>query len=181
MRVLTPEEISELTTNYCGEKRVSLTSLLLNEENEREVPFGSNEFEHKGDQAPEKTQMAKILPFGSIDKGEAYDGGGAYEWAAGPRVSELFSCSLKIASGQGGVLFEESSVEVIPVKQKKAASMFILEEKEKLSLSRKKLESREVLKTYQKISSVDLEVEKEHQEDFGWSSSHGLLINKKQA
>ena len=166
MRILTPEEINELTTRYCGEKRVSLTSLMNTGE-----------------------ELAKILPFKSITNGQADVTEKLEETVpvhiklfCGENVNKLFYglYGIKSSSMTSLVQSEQQHQEVV-IKQKKSASIFILEQKEKLDYNQRKLKSSEILKSYKKVSAVDLEVERGHQDDLSWSSSQGLLVNKKQA
>lgn len=179
MRVLTPEEINELTTRYCGEKRVSLTSLMKNTDE-------SNPLADTSEAASEN--LAKILPFKSTEDNQVRDHHekselvAEIEMFAGDQVKELFGSLYGVKSNSmASVVHSEQVDQVIEIKQKKSASIFILEEKEKLECNQRKLKSTEILKSYKKVSGVDLEVERGHQDDLFWSSSQGLLINKKQA
>ncbi|MCO4792625.1 MAG: hypothetical protein KC493_02850 [Bacteriovoracaceae bacterium] len=183
IRVLTPEEISELTTTYCGERRVSLTSLL-----DQEFVGIEPEVGPKKDPEEVATQSkAKILPFGKAADdavlGDSSKDSPAlakgYEFKVGPKVLVLFKKLYGISENSFNSM-ETDEVEVSMEKTKKGTSLFILDEKEKLDSSQKKLKSKEVLGTYKKVASMDIETEKSHKDDLSWSSCSGLLINKKQ-
>jgi hypothetical protein len=167
MRILTPEEINDLTTKYCGEKRVSLTSLMT----------GVEEVESEEEQS-----TAKILPFNHPEQNLTIDAESKTNLNAGENVKGLISKLYGIKpNSMASLMLSSSRQEDIKISQKKSSSIFILEQKEKLVQNQRKLQGREVIKTYRKVSAVDLDIERGHQDDLSWSASHGLLVNKKQA
>jgi hypothetical protein len=172
MRILTPEEIHDLTTKYCGEKRVSLTSLMVVrlknfEKLAKIIPFNKNLSK------PKNTSDLTNSNSDNIEKSELI---------VGEKVKELLCSLYGIKSNSMDSLFQTSSQEaIVEIKQKKSASIFILEQKEKLEINQRKLRGKEIIDTYKQVSGVDLDIERGHQDDLSWSSSHGLLVNKKQA
>lgn len=175
MRVLTPEEINDLTTTYCGEKRVSLTSLMVPDQESVETESTEEQVQ----------SQAKILPFNkeSAEAQQIQSSSGEKSLHhCGESVQKLFRKLYGIKeNSMAGVIQDEAPEIDVTIKEKKSASTFILEEKVKLESSQRKLKSSDVIKTYKQVSSVDLEIEKKHKDDLRWSSSQGQLINKKQA
>lgn len=176
MRILTPEEINDLTTTYYGEKRVSLTALL-------DEDFLGIKPEASTEESEEDEGKAKILPFSKVQvepqnlppettlKGHN---------RVGPRVLILFNKLYGISENS----FDGMKVDQVNVtieKSRKGTSLFILDQKEKLDSSQRKLKTKEVMGTYAKVASMDITTQKEHKDDLGWSSHSGLLVNKKQS
>jgi len=174
MRVLTPEEINDLTTTYCGEKRVSLTSLMVDGPDSK-----------KPEEVEEDQNQAKILPFNKKESEVFKQASTAEEknqYFCGEEIQKLFRKLYGLKeNSMAGVIQDEAPDVDITIKEKKSASTFILEEKVKLESSQRKLKSSDIIKTYKQVLSVDLEIEKKHKDDLRWSSSQGQLINKKQA
>lgn len=176
MRILTPEEINDLTTTYYSEKRVSLTALL------DENFLGIKVEEESSEEADENEGKAKILPFNQkLENQEAVEEEilkGQYR--VGKQVLLLFNKLYGISADS----FDGMKVDQVDVKiekGKKGTSLFILDQKEKLDSSQRKLKTKEVMGTYAKVASVDIQTEKEHKDDMSWSSHSGLLVNKKQS
>jgi len=176
MRILTPEEINDLTTTYYGEKRVSLTALL-------DEDFLGIKVEEESSEESEDVGKAKILPFNqklenqeAAPEEEILKG----QYRVGKQVLVLFNKLYGISADS----FDGMKVDQVDVKiekGKKGTSLFILDQKEKLDSSQRKLKTKEVMGTYAKVASVDIQTEKEHKDDMSWSSHSGLLINKKQS
>ena len=178
-RILTPEEISELTTSFSGKKKVSLSMLVkadmdgLDYEEVIEKEQGGDEDSEIG--------KAKILPFE-----EAHADVEAEEkvlvFQVGPRVSKLMIEYGKVfAELDKKVLGQKRFAKKKSLSGKKQTSTLILEQKKKLHKSYSKIKSMEVLSLYKDTSSIDIEQQKRSKEDFSASSQLGVLIDKKQA
>lgn len=162
LRILTPEEISELTTSSSSSNRVELTDLLNQFEDGDEVYFG--EVEDEGG--------AKILPFNAkkeVDETPAED---EIIYSAGPAVCEYLEHYLKKLE-MGNTAISKSG-------EKVETSVFILKEKERFKYVQSKLKQKEVMGLYMKNANVDIEQEKTLKDDLSKSSRSGVLINKKQ-
>jgi len=161
LRIITPEEISELTTLSKGTSRLSLTDLMQMRMEGEDLDF-SPEAEEEG---------AKILPFKNInepsDEEEVKE-----EFFAGENVQEYINHYFKKLKLQNSAVDEEGRT--------KDTSVFIINEKERFEYSRKKLKSREVLGLYMKNASVDIEQERMIKDDMSKSTRTGVLVNKKQ-
>lgn len=180
LRILTPEEIADLTTSSSGLKKVDLSIVLesdLRGENYRDV---IDSFQTSEEQIEEEENKAKILPF---DEGEEIvDNQICLQ--AGQRVHALIQEYAKV--------FKELDKKVLgpkrfPVRKsnsgKKQTSTLILEQKKKLHKSYSKIKSQEVMSLYKQSSNVEIRKKgkDEKKDDFSFSSNLGLLINKKQA
>ncbi len=176
MRILTPEEINDLTTTYYGEKRVSLTALLDEDFLGIKPAKGEDEEEDDG--------KAKILPFNK-ESAEALEQRPPDEILKGQhRVGKQILRLFNKLYGISGDSFDGMKVDQVDIrieKSKKGTSLFILDQKEKLDSSQRKLKTKEVMGTYAKVASMDIATEKDHKDDLGWSSHSGLLVNKKQS
>ncbi|WP_372652635.1 hypothetical protein [Halobacteriovorax sp.] len=155
-RVLTPEEISELTSSSAGENRSSLTDIIS-----QRLDGVSHDFS-------DAEKMAKILPFKSKEKDEdeisvkTNSGGKAKE------CIDRFFERRKVkdtALNEDGELVETSS--------------FIFKEKERFAYSQSKLKQIEVLSLYKKNAAVDVDQMRAMKDDFSQSVDSGVLINKK--
>ncbi|MBH48022.1 MAG: hypothetical protein CME71_07605 [Halobacteriovorax sp.] len=159
LRILTPEEINELTTTSEGNKRVPLTQLMylkMGVETSSEV---------------ESASVAKILPFTFPDKDDdTAENSTADEALESPEVEALET----EADEQAQVDSSESD-------EKLQTSVFILVEKKRLENTVHKMRSKDLIKSYKKNASIDLEQEKGLREDMSQSSRSGVLINKKHA
>lgn len=179
LRVLTPEEIAELTTSSSEKKKVSLSLLMqsdLNGENYLEVmeTFQSPDEELRG---KKDLSEARILPFDSEHAEEDV----SFTFQAGQRVHALLE--------EYGKVFAELDKKVLGQKRfpkkksytgKKQTSELILEQKKKLHDSYSKIKSQEVLSLYQETSATEVQ-KRSKDEEFSYSSKLGVLINKKQA
>lgn len=189
--ILTPEEINNLTTQYCGERRVSLVDLTAFDLMGRPLPEKELNKKEKimagGPKGPEQEEKAKILPFTK----ETEENKSVLPLRAGTNCAKVLAKGLKSGGGSimGGKNPAPREDEITVIKEKKAASIFILEEKERLCESRRKLQSREVMDTYKNVSMMNIEREKRDNKDNSLekkkrmrSISHsGFLVNKKQA
>lgn len=155
MRILTPEEISELTSTSSGSSRIELTELLHSYENGETV----NDVEE---------YSAKILPFKKTGEKEETE----ITYEAGPKVIEYINhfCHKK-SLGDTSKNSDGKSVET---------STFIIKEKERFEYVQAKLKKKEVLSLYMKNASVDIEQEKTLKDNLAKSSRSGVLVNKKQ-
>lgn len=182
LRILTPEEIADLTTSSSGMKKVSLSLVLesdLHGENYKEV-MERLQIEEEEEEAEDSSDgKAKILPFNQTGEETAED---VISYQAGQRVHALIMEYSKV--------FQELDKKVLGPKRfprrssssgKKQTSMLILEQKAKLHNSYAKIKSKEVMSLYQQSSNADVRKKKDEEEDFSFSSNLGLLINKKQA
>lgn len=166
LRILTPEEINELTTTSEGNKRVPLTQLMY-----RKMGVATEE-------EIESASLAKILPFTFPEKESDEDSvheasdqiekveQGEHELEAGPESEH----------GQIGV-----HEEALASNGRLPTSVFILHEKKRLEANVHKMRSKELLKSYRKNASLDIEQEKGLRDDMKKSSRSGVLVNKKHA
>ncbi len=154
MRILTPEEISELTSTSSGNSRVELTDL-LNSFEDGEVINDIEEY------------SAKILPFKKSEQVEE-----EITYKAGPKVTEYINHFYhKKSLGDTSKSSDGKSVET---------STFIIKEKERFQYVQAKLKKKEVMSLYMKNANVDIEQEKTLKDDMAKSSRSGVLVNKKQ-
>lgn len=178
LRVLTPEEIAELTTSSSEKKKVSL-SLLIESDLKGEDYLEVMETYQGPEEEKEKGELteAKIIPF-EEEKGEDEV---TFDFQAGQRVHSLLQ--------EYGKVFAELDKKVVGAKRfpkkkgysgRKQTSELILEQKKKLHDSYSKIKSQEVLSLYQETNSNEV-MKKSKDEDFSYSSKLGVLINKKQA
>ncbi|MCR9206011.1 MAG: hypothetical protein NXH75_15620 [Halobacteriovoraceae bacterium] len=176
LRILTPEEIADLTTSSSGMKKVSLSLVLESDligKNYRDVIQELQEEEE-----PEDDGKAKILPFDEEVENEIKP----ISIQAGQRVHALIQEYNKV--------FKELDKKVLGPKRfpkrsssgnRKQTSVLILEQKAKLHSSYAKIKSKEVMSLYQQSSNTEVRKSSEDEKDFSISSNQGLLINKKQA
>jgi hypothetical protein len=176
-RILTPEEISELTTSFSGKKKVSLSLLVKADMDGLDYTEVIEE-----EQAPEdERSKAKIIPFDNESKIEEAEEV-KLVFQVGPRVSKLIIEYSKVfAELDKKVLGQKRFPKKKSLVGKKQTSTLILEQKKKLHNSYAKIKSMEVLSLYKDTSSVDIEQQKRSKEDFNSSSKLGVLVDKKQA
>lgn len=153
LRIITPEEISEIATKHNGGKFLSLTDLAV----ER---FEKKIFRNFADDAEESTSIeesntendisteAKILPFAIPEK--------------------------DVAEVQ-----EELPVKKVHHGENENMATFILIEKERLKKSQKSLKQKEIIDLYRKNSHVDVEQIKQSNQEAAASDESGILVNKK--
>ncbi|MBT3585938.1 MAG: hypothetical protein HN509_13615 [Halobacteriovoraceae bacterium] len=180
LRILTPEEISQLTTTSEGNHRVPLTELVEYKANKVSSASG-----------------AKILPFKRPGSNiEEIDGIVSEEIGSSsdsPQESEIKSSAKKSknedSSIRAGVLVNQLlsaflgvdfGMDIEDDDTPKEISLFIIHEKKKFEESYSKLKSKEVITLYNENAAVDIEQEKNMKDDLNKSSQFGILVNKKQ-
>ncbi|EQC43564.1 hypothetical protein [Bacteriovorax sp. Seq25_V] len=158
LRILTPEEIAELTNASTGSSRRALTDLMDLYEDDALPSFAEN------------GEGAKILPFNKKQEDVA-EVERVYE-VAGSEVCEYIEH-----------FFHKKEFENTAVNKKGESvvtSLFILNEKERFKYVQSKLKKKEVMGLYMKNANVDIEQEKILKDDLTKSSRAGVLIDKKQ-
>lgn len=151
LRILTPEEINELTTKHEGDSRVSLTELL-------EKSLKGLSCSH---------DQAHIIPFSKKKN----------VLVAASQVLEILN---QIPLQQLEMKSSEDSHEKILRDEDGNTSNFILSEKEKFKENHTKLKQKEVFSLYQKTASVDIELERKTNDDLKKSTKVGVLVDKQQ-
>jgi hypothetical protein len=151
LRIITPEEISEIATKHNGGKFLSLTDLAV-ERFEKKIyrDFSEAEAEKVNDnnEAEVEESEAKILPF-TISSD-------SIEEEATPVIpnKRVHSDSENMAT-------------------------FILIEKERLKKSQQSLKQKEIIDLYRKNSHVDVAQIKQTNQEAASADEVGILINKK--
>lgn len=179
LRVITPEEIAELTTSSSEKKKVDLSILLKSDLEGKDYNKVMEEYQDDpGEDEEESLTEAKILPFDEDAPAKE-----KVVYQVGMRVAHLLSEYSKV--------FAELDKKVLGPKRfpkrkshfgKKQTSELILEQKEKLHASYSKIKSMEVLSLYAATKKNEVRKKSpETKEDFSFSSQLGVLINKKQA
>lgn len=164
LRILTPDELNELTTTSKGRNLVSLTKMLSQDIDEEK------NLDDEG---------AKILPFKvevesdpqGLDKSvdEA-----AFQIVCGENCKTILDDHVKRIT-----ILDKQYSRNCPVSQE--ATTFIINEKTRFKDNYNKIKSKEVLSLYKKNASFDMEREKVNNEDMSKSANLGVLVNKKQA
>jgi hypothetical protein len=158
LRIISPEEISDLTSQSSGSQRVPLTDLAegiyLKGKTEEEIFEDIEKGSDKNRSIEVKTEEPDEAQEDGWELEEGEDGEGSDS--------------------------EEGEEEVVVPDNLLDMASFILEEKEKSSKSQKKLKGSEVMGLYKKTSMVDIEQEKKIKDDLSKSSNLGILINKRQ-
>lgn len=159
LRILTPDELNELTTTSKGRNLVSLTKMLSSD-------------------LDEEKSGAKILPFKKKEVEEDLD----------EEERETLAISIECGVNCKSILDDHvKRITVLnrdyskncPVSQE--TSSFIISEKSRFKDNYNKIKSKEVLSLYEKNASIDIQREKSQKEDLASSSNIGILVNKKQA
>ena len=181
-RLLTPNEINELTTTSGDNKKIPLSLIgdgFVNGKDYQQVLRESSD-------EPESTEHeAKILPFGSDSDSDENDHEASSEL-------ESLTCAKEVESlltyfveqckiWDSNVLGASRPGLNLNAIKKKETSTFIIDEKKKFEVSSSKLKSVEVLDLYRKNSKVDIELQKNNKEDLSKASQSGVLVNKKHA
>lgn len=184
-RLLTPNEISELTTTSGGLKKVPLTLIgqgFIDGVDYEEVMDSANS--SKSDVVHE----AKILEFDAGErKSDSEEGLESLDstepsLVCAPDVASLLAYfSEQCRNWDKNVLGESRPSLNLNAIKKKETSTFIIEEKKKLEASTSKLKGVEVLDLYRKNSKVDIELQRNNKEDLSKASQSGVLVNKKHA
>ena len=165
LRILTPDELNELTTTSKGRNLVSLTKML------------SKDLESDKHQA-EEDEGAKVLPFKGKESDEEIV----------PERSEVLA--FDIACGEKCLVILDDHVKRITVLNKnyskncpvgQETSSFIISEKTRFKDNYNRIKSKEILSLYKKNANLDIEREKSDGQDASGSSNIGVLVNKKQA
>src|SRR5690606_30949791 len=164
LRILTPEEINELTTTSEGNKRVPLTQLMY-----RKMGVTTEE-------EIESASLAKILPF-TFPEQESSD----IEDSADPDSIENLESQVQQAGDEEATNQTGVHEEALASNDRLPTSVFILHEKKRLEANVHKMRSKELLKSYRKNASLDIEQEKGLRDDMKKSSRSGVLVNKKHA
>lgn len=175
LRILTPDELSVLTTVSEGEQLFSLTEMM---EREFVIP--------RLRQKSTSDNKAKILPFTKGAKtgedrkveAEALAKNLAEEIKTGEHKPDEVN-DLKVAPTDEIFNDPDVSDEALEAKVIDLGD-FIIKEKQRLKESQKKLKEQEVFGLYKKSASVDLEQEKLLKNDMSKSANGGILVNKKQ-
>lgn len=176
LRILTPEEIADLTVSSSGKKKVDL-SLLVESSLRGEDYKSIIEKAQVEDEEESELNEAKILPF---DEGEVKTEPLTFQ--AGQRVHALMEQYSKVfAEMDKKVLGPKRFPKIKGFSSKQQTSTLILEQKKKLFASYSKIKSMEVLSLYKDSNAVELKHTKGKEEDFSLSSRQGVLVNKKQA
>lgn len=182
LRILTPEEISRLTTSYSGQKKIPLSVLLaadVNGEKYKDLFKAST----NSDETP--LDSDKILPFPEKENFNQ-------PTKVGPVAKLTFQCGIKVLKllEAYSKTFEKMNKNIFgqvrfPKKVSKGSvkqtSSMILEEKKKLYKSYSMIKRMEVLSLYKDGKGLDIKTSKRNKDNLGHSSSLGVLINKKQA
>ncbi len=191
LRILTPEEISKLTTSHSGQKKIPLSLLLSADVDglnyKSVIEKKKREYEDKVE-ADAAGKGAKILKFDEnlenaveLSREEA-PRQERFTFQSGQRVERLLLAYSKTFEKMNKNIFGQKR---FPKKassaNNKQASTMIIEEKRKLYNSYSKIKKMEVLSLYKNTSDVDIQSQKRNKEDLGHNSSLGVLINKKQA
>ena len=180
LRVLTPEEINELTTTYGGRKQISLTDIVnceLEGKNYEEELIEDEENEEE-----DVEHEAKILPFEASDKSEESEEEDVPLTKCGENtIGILQQFYARIMEMEKNLLGPKRLPKRKSAGLKKEMSTFILEEKKKFEDSYEKLKSKEVLSLYKKNAKMDIEHQRNCRDDLSKSSQSGVLVNKKQA
>ena len=179
-RLLTPEEISELTTSSSGNERVELNNLIEFElqgndykdykAHQEKLEQEKNEVEHK----------AKVLQLNS--KNETSTTAEQINLTIPENIKSILdSFILRCRELEKNPLGKKRLDKKKRNGLKKQMSTFILEEKDKMDESYAKLKTVEIMSLYKKNASVDIGLQKNNSDDLKKSSQSGVLVNKKRA
>jgi len=173
LRIITPEEVGEITTKHNGGKFQSLTDL-VNERVQKNIfrNFAQNIEQDEG-------EGAKILPFKLEDLDEDLSANEESVDAPDLNPAEISRGLTELAKN---MLDKKSSVEHEEQDHDTDENMssFILIEKARLKKSQQTLKRKEVLELYQKNISVDVEQIRGQEDNLSQSKEAGVLVNKKQ-
>lgn len=167
LRIITPEEVGEITTKHNGGKFQSLTDL-VNERVQKNIfrNFAQNIEQEEG-------EGAKILPFKLEDlEAELVENEESVD-VPNLNASEISKGLTELAKN---MMDKKSSDH----DNDENMSSFILIEKARLKKSQQTLKRKEVLELYQKNISVDVEQIRGQEENLSQSKEAGVLVNKKQ-
>jgi hypothetical protein len=172
LRIITPEEIGEITTKHNGGKFLSLTSLVKERVEKNIARDFSKPIEEEG-------KTAKILPFSREEM--LADGESEGQLSEDSEIlidPEHIKDSLsKLAHSMNK---DRVDKEKTIHNQDENMSSFIMIEKARLKKSQQSLKQKEILDLYRKTSNVDVEQMKGQGENLSQSRELGVLVNKKQ-
>lgn len=186
LRVLTPEEISKLTTSHSGQKKVPLSLLLSADVGGQSYKDVIASKKKENDELTEGGG-AKILKFdenleNAVEVKPEDVSRERFTFQSGQRVDQLLQAYRRTFEKMNKNIFGEKRFpKKVTFANTKQASMMIIEEKKKLYNSYSKIKKMEVLSLYKNSSDVDIQSQKRNKEDLGHNSSLGVLVNKRQA
>ena len=175
LRIITPEEIGEITTKHNGGKFLSLTDL-IDERIERNILRDFQE-----DAVP-VLHDAKILPFKRPDaendeeKSLSADTDTKFDPDA-DEGNEPASLTTLMEEENHNQAAEELKSDH---REDENMSSFILIEKERFKRSQQVLKKKEIMDLYQQTAKVEVEQIKHANQNLATSGLDGVLINKKQ-
>ncbi len=170
LRIITPEEIGEITTKHNGGKFLSLTEL-IDERMEKNIIRDFNDPDHE----------AKILPF-SKNKAEAEPTAATEEPDIDKAEGELrpLTAEFSLEHVAASSTDVEEEFEQKDHDTSENMSSFILIEKERFKRSQQTLKKKEIMDLYQKTAKVEVEQIKHTNQNLTSGSNDGVLVNKKQ-
>lgn len=188
LRIITPEEIADIATKHNGGKFLSLTAL-VDERVERNIhrdftPTNAIDDIHDEHASyTEKVEAAKILPFASPLKANKHEFI-PFEKEGAEKIDLRSRLTVHIKHTSQAINYEDEEVvekhEPVVHAEDENMSSFILVEKERLKQSQKSLKKKEIIRLYQKNSTIDLEQIKTSNKTAADSGEAGVLVNKKQ-
>lgn len=185
LRLLTPEEISALTTTSVGAERVDLNDLMDFENDGHDYrDFKAHRKAQEAEQAKAAKHSAKIIDINQRNKNKD-NGTNKTEKVSLPELSqdiqELLNTFIdRCKKMESNPLGRKRLPKRKRGGLKKQMSTFIIEEKDKIEKSFVKLKSVEIMDLYQKNAAVDIDLQKAS-DDLSESSQSGILVNKKRA
>jgi hypothetical protein len=155
LRIITPEEISEIATKHNGGKFLSLTDLAV----ERFAHNISRDF----------SEVASVVEAGEVENSEA-------------KILP-FKIEEKVSEEAQAEILTAPELDVPSVKRQHGdnenMATFILIEKERLKKSQQSLKQKEIIDLYKKNSTVAVEQIKHSNLDVTSGDDAGILVNKK--
>lgn len=167
LRIITPEEVGEITTKHNGGKFISLTELI----NERVHKQVYRNFAQVSDHPNE--EGAKILPFRPEEE--------VLEEVTAEVSSDLAldEDHIKQSLNELAKKMSEKKVNKAEHAEDENMSTFILIEKARLKKSQQSLKQKEILELYQKNRTVDIEQIKGQEDNMTQAKESGVLVNKR--
>jgi len=175
LRILTTKEIDELTSLSVGTSKTSLTDLLC-----KEYSIDLCDISHLNEKEEVKATL-KLVDDLDVDGSQNEDQKENVEITVKQHIDIDSDIVDEVDETRKKKKFFFSEEEKVVVEDKMATVDFILEEKERLSASQKKLKGREIMDLYAKSASVSIEQEKKFKNNLQQSSVAGVLVNKKQS
>lgn len=169
LRIITPEEVGEITTKHNGGRFLSLTELV----NERVQKNIYRNFSQPMD--VENNQEAKILPFKleEVLEEEALTGIETPDIDKEQLTTSLTSLAQSMKNAGNPSKKTENHDE------DENMSSFILIEKAHLKKAQKALKQKEILELYSKNLNVDVEQIRGQESNMTQQKESGILVNKK--